>query len=231
MEMPVAQTRPVLVFDVLGTIVDQVGSLRRRLGEVAGLDEAAAADVAGRWLDHVGEQEQAVADGARPFVPSHELDHEAVSLLVAQGLLPQESADGLADASQWQRPWPDSVAGLDRLAGHVTLVALSNASRRDLTGFGARAGLRWHQVLSAQDAGTYKPARAVYELAFACAPSGSDTPYMVAAHAWDLRAAAAAGMRTAYVPRENGDEPRPDDAFDLYARDLADLHAQLVAGS
>ena len=148
MEMPVAQTRPVLVFDVLGTIVDQVGSLRRRLGEVAGLDEAAAADVAGRWLDHVGEQEQAVADGARPFVPSHELDHEAVSLLVAQGLLPRESADGLADASQWQRPWPDSVAGLDRLAGHVTLVALSNASRRDLTGFGARAGLRWHQVLS-----------------------------------------------------------------------------------
>jgi 2-haloacid dehalogenase len=54
-------------------------------------------------------------------------------------------------------------------------------------------------------------------------------PVMVAAHAWDLRAAADVGLRTAYVPRPGGDPPRDDDAFDLVAADLADLHAQLVA--
>lgn len=49
---------------------------------------------------------------------------------------------------------------------------------------------------------------------------------MVAAHAWDLRAAAATGMRTAYVPRPNGDPPADGDDFDLYAEDLVDLRAK-----
>jgi len=92
----------------------------------------------------------------------------------------------------------------------------------------------WHRALSAEDAQTYKPAPALYEAAVAAAadapPGGGDTPrpVMVAAHAWDLRAAARAGMRTAYVPRPGGDAPRDDDGFDLHARDLADLHARLL---
>jgi 2-haloacid dehalogenase len=52
---------------------------------------------------------------------------------------------------------------------------------------------------------------------------------MVAAHAWDLRAAAQAGMRTAYVARPDGDPPADTDAFDIRAADLDDLHARLVA--
>ncbi|MCP2267087.1 2-haloacid dehalogenase [Promicromonospora thailandica] len=223
-----SSSRPVVMFDVLGTLVDQAGSLRRRITEVTGVDGAVAAGLADRWLGQVGEQEEAVAAGRRPFAPSDELDRAALDELVREGLLPPEAVAGLADASRWQWPWPDALAGLDLLAAECTVVAVSNASRRDLTGLSTRAGLRWHQTVSAQDVGTYKPARAVYERALACAPSGAPTPYLVAAHAWDLRAAAAAGMRTAYVPRPGGDEPRADDAFDLYATDLTDLHAQLV---
>jgi 2-haloacid dehalogenase len=52
-------------------------------------------------------------------------------------------------------------------------------------------------------------------------------PIMVAAHAWDLRAAKAAGMRTAYVPRPNGDPPVPRERFDIHAVDLEDLAVQL----
>lgn len=46
---------------------------------------------------------------------------------------------------------------------------------------------------------------------------------MVAAHAWDLRGAAAAGMRTAYVERPNGDPPSAEDSFDFTATSLAEL--------
>jgi 2-haloacid dehalogenase len=91
--------------------------------------------------------------------------------------------------------------------------------------------MRWHQVLSAEDAGTYKPDPAIYELAMRSVPTSAGPPFMVAAHAWDLRAAAAIGMRTAYVPRPNGDPPRPDDEFDVVATSLTDLHARLVASA
>ncbi|CAM3733709.1 haloacid dehalogenase type II [Isoptericola cucumis] len=221
-------SRPVVVVDVLGTVVDQAGSLTRRVAAATG-DEQGAREVVRRWLDHVADSEREIVARRRELAPSHVLDAEALDLLVADGQLPAGAAARLVDASEHLEPWPDAVAGLDLLAAEATVVGLSNASRRTLAGLGGRAGLRWHQVLSAQDAGTYKPAPAIYELALSSAPAGAGTPFMVAAHAWDLRAAAAAGMRTAYVPRPDGDPPRPDDAFDLSAPTLADLAARLRA--
>lgn len=220
--------RPTVVFDVLGTLVDQTGSMERRVAAVAGINSDAAAEVAHRWLRHVSDEERAIVEGRRAFAPSDELDREALALLVRERLLPADGADRLADASEWLQPWPDTVAGLDLLSADVTVLGLSNASRRVLAGISSHAGLRWHQLLSSEDAGTYKPAPAIYELAMNSAPSGSGAPFMVAAHAWDLRAAAAAGMRTAYVPRADGDPPGPGDTFDLQATTLLDLHAQLL---
>ncbi|MGI5188192.1 haloacid dehalogenase type II [Promicromonospora sp. CA-289599] len=221
-------TRPTLVFDVLGTLVDQTGSMERRVTAVAGIDSGAAAEVARRWLGHVAEQERSIVEGRRAFVPSHELDGEALGALVREDLLRPDAAARLADASEWLQPWPDSVAGLDLLAADFSVLGVSNASRRVLAGISTKAGMRWHQVLSSQDARTYKPDPAIYALAIDSAPTGSGTPVMVAAHAWDLRAAAKAGMRTAYVPRPDGDPPGPDDTFDLRATNLLDLHGQLL---
>jgi 2-haloacid dehalogenase len=220
--------RPTVVLDVLGTLVDQTGSMERRVAEVAGIEGVVAADVARRWLGHVGEQERAIVERRRAFAPSHELDAEALDVLVRERFLSPDAAAELTDASEWLRPWPDTVAGLDLLSADVTVLALSNASRRVLAGLSANTGMRWHQAFSAEDAGTYKPAPEIYELALAGAPTGAAAPFMVAAHAWDLRAAAAAGLRTAYVPRADGDPARPDDRFDLQATTLLDLHAQLL---
>lgn len=222
-------SRPAVVFDVLGTLVDQAGSLQRRVSAVAGVDRAAAADAVRRWLGYVSAQERAILDRRRTFAPSHELDAEALDRLVDERLLPPGSVAGLADASERLQPWPDSAGGLDLLAADVTVLGLSNASRRVLAGLSGRTGLRWHQLLSAEDAGTYKPGPEIYELAMASVPPGSGPPFMVAAHAWDLRAAAAAGMRTAYVPRPQDDPPGPEDTFDLQATSIRDLHSRLLA--
>lgn len=218
-----------MVFDVLGTLVDQAGSLERQVSRVVGLDGEVAAEVVRGWLGHVAAQERAIVERRRPFTPSHELDLEALRWLTDQGLLPAGSAAGLAEASQLLQPWPDTVAGLDRLAADATVLGLSNAGRRVLTGLSAATGMRWHQVLSAEDAGTYKPDPAIYQLAVDTVPAGANPPFMAAAHAWDLRAAAEAGMRTAYVPRPDGDPPAPDDTFDLHTTGLDDLRTKLLA--
>lgn len=219
--------RPVIVFDVLGTLVDQEGSLRKQVSAVTGWGEVAANRVVGSWLDHVAEQERAITNGDAAFAPSHILDAVALERLAADEVLPAEAIRPLFSAAQRLEPWSDTVEGLTKLATDVTVVGLSNASRRVLTGLSSSSGMRWHQVLSAEDAQTYKPNAEIYQVALSATPMASGAPYMVAAHAWDLRAAAAAGMRTAYVPRPNGDPPADSDAFDLCAEDLIDLHAKL----
>lgn len=219
--------RPVLVFDVLGTLVDQSGSLAAHLSATAGLDSVEAASVAHTWLGYVAAEEREIVAGRRSFAASHVLDREAVDRLVDDGSVPRESAEVLSRASEHLTPWPDSLDGLEALSRFSTVVGLSNASRRVLAAVSGNAGMRWHQVLSAEDARTYKPDRALYEVALAASPASADPPIMVAAHAWDLRAAASTGMRTAYVPRPNGDAPLPNDDFDYAATSLEDLCAQL----
>lgn len=220
--------RPVVVFDVLGTLVDQAGSLEREVATLIGAADTAA-ELVRDWLGHVAESERAINGGRRDFAPSHELDADALRELAAAGRLSHEHADTLASAHQRLRPWPDTPSGLDRLAADLTVTGLSNASRRALAGLSANSGMRWHQVLSAEDAGRYKPDPAIYRLAVAAVPADAGPPFMVAAHAWDLRAAAAAGMRTAYVPRPDGDPPAPGERFDVHAADLAELHERLRA--
>ena len=51
---------------------------------------------------------------------------------------------------------------------------------------------------------------------------------MVAAHPWDLRAAAAFGSRTAYVERAGEGTPEPPERFDLAVPDLGALAAHLL---
>ncbi|MFI2294531.1 HAD-IA family hydrolase [Isoptericola sp. NPDC019571] len=232
---PPPAPRPVLVFDVLGTLVDQAGSLEAAV-QGAGLDAGTARGVVTTWLGRVADRERDAVAGRRGFAPSGVLDREVLAGLAAEGALPASAVDRLATAAERLRPWPDSVAGVAALARDFTVLGLSNADRRTLAALRGDAGLAWHEVLSAEDVGTYKPDPALYVAAVAAATGGATgeasagPPVMVAAHAWDLRAAAAVGMRTAYVPRPQGDAPRDDDAFDLHAADLADLHGRLLAG-
>ena len=97
-----------------------------------------------------------------------------------------------------------------------------------------RAELPWDVVLSAELVGHYKPDREVYLKAARLLGLPPGEVMMVAAHKEDLRAAARAGLSTAFVPRP---QERPnrridlsyEDSFDVNAKDFLDLAAQLGA--
>jgi 2-haloacid dehalogenase len=97
------------------------------------------------------------------------------------------------------------------------------------------AGLPWDAVLSAELFGHYKPDPEVYLGAAKLLDLRPDEVVMVAAHPSDLRAAAACGLRTAYVPRplERGAgapmEAWHEGEFDLVAADLSALADALGA--
>ncbi|MBT7098877.1 HAD hydrolase-like protein, partial [Candidatus Poribacteria bacterium] len=81
----------------------------------------------------------------------------------------------------------------------------------------------------------YKPDPEVYRMAAAYLGLRPERVMMVAAHHGDLRAAAAVGLRTAFVhrPLEHGPgaEADPDDttAYDIAADDFKDLAHRLGA--
>ncbi|MFJ5279973.1 haloacid dehalogenase type II [Streptomyces parvulus] len=222
----------VLVFDVLGTMVDEPGGLRGALREaVPGADETSSDRWLALWQEYVEREVRRVNARERPYADSGVLDREAAELVAGHaGLTDADTVARLAGAGRRLEPWDDSVAGLARLAGRFPVLGLSNASRASLLRLDAYAGLRWHQALSAEDAGAYKPAPEVYRLALDAAGCPPERVLMVAAHAWDLRGAQGVGMRTAHVARPVGDPPRADDTFDLAVGGLDELAEELTRG-
>lgn len=225
-----------LVFDVLGTVVDESGSLAAET--TAALAAAGAGHDRGQqltqeWARRLDDLTGQVVAGQAPWRSNDALRraalHDAVGAAGLDGL-PAAVLDDLALAGHRLKSWPDSAQALQALAGSFTVVALSNADLAQLADLSADGGLAWHCVLSAELARTYKPDPAVYSMALNLLGLSPRHTMMVAAHPWDLRAAAEHGMRSAYISRPGEGAPADGDRFDVYADSLADL-ADLAASS
>ncbi len=231
----------ILAFDVFGTVVDWYGSVAR---------EVASGDI-GLDADHAGGFALAWRDGYRPAmqrVRSGELGWTRIDDLhrmILDGILPQFGLERLSEAQRthlnlvWHRlnPWPDSAPGLAALRKRFRVCTLSNGNLSLLSDLARHGNLHWDLILSAEVFRHYKPDPQTYlgvADVFAVKP---EQVMLVAAHKDDLRAAAACGLRTAYIerPLEFGpdsvaqgrkDLSRSAD-IDFHARDFLDLAQQL----
>ena len=229
--MAEARDIDVVVFDVLGTLVDEPTGLRSAIREaVPTAADDAVDELLTQWQRHVELEQRRVVERRRPHADSEVIDAEAARRVAdLAGVRDPAIVARLGTAGRRLPPWDDSVAGLERLARVRPVLALSNAAPTALLHLAAYAGLRWHQALSAGAALTYKPAPEVYRLAVDTAGCPPERVLMVAAHAWDLRAAQACGLRTAYVGRPVGDPPSGSDAFDWRFGGLDELATELTA--
>lgn len=222
-----------LLFDVLGTVVDEAGSMHAEL--TAALDQVGAAaqadDLAQAWSQRFAALATSIRDGA-PWRSTDQLNAEALTDVLRDGpRLPAPTIRHLALAGHRLKPWPDAQAALHRLAQHFTTVALSNGNLSLLTDLFATGGLTWHCVLSGETVHAYKPDPIVYRHALDQLALDPNRTLMIAAHPWDLRAAANLGLRTAYVQRAGEGTPEPSDIFDMTAPDLATLTEDLLIGT
>jgi 2-haloacid dehalogenase len=225
-----------LLFDVLGTVVDEAGSIAAEVSvalAAAGADPAAGPRLGDEWMRCLDALIDQVRTGEAPWRSSQVLRRAALDDAARAARLdglPPPVLNDLARAGHRFRPWPDSARALHDLASSFTVVALSNADLAELAGIFAGGGLAWHAVLSGELVQAYKPDPAVYRMALNLLDLDPHQTMMVAAHPWDLRAAAQHGMRTGYVSRPGEAAPGADDRFDVYAKDLADLAMLLAPG-
>lgn len=218
-----------IAFDVQGTCVDFYQPILRMgaaVNRAKGLDIDWAV-LASEWRDLYRTALDQVIAGQRPWLRVDRIYREALDRLLERrglsGLFTPAERDELNQI--WTRldPWPDSVEGLARLRRRFITSTLSNAGMAAVVAVVKHAGLPFDAVLTAELVHSYKPAPAVYQLAVDYLGYQPHEILMVACHKYDLKAACAFGMRTAFVarPLEFGPDAKPDIAPETWI----DLHA------
>jgi 2-haloacid dehalogenase len=217
-----------LLFDVFGTVVDWRGSIIAELTRF-GADKGIAADwvaFTDDWRGLYQPSMEAVRSGQRPWTILDVLHRESLETLLARhGITGLSEADKVHLNRAWHRlkPWPDVVEGLTRLKMRYIIGTLSNGNVGLLTRLAKNAGLPWDVVLGAETARAYKPLPQAYLASATLLNLEPAQVMLVAAHNGDLAAAAAVGLRTAFVPRPT--EYGPHQKGDLKAERAWDLVA------
>ena len=224
-----------IVFDVFGTCVDwrssvadEVNALAKRKGLT--VDGAAFADA---WRSQYGPTMNRVRSGELPWTKLDRLHRMTLDRLVIEFGLKGLTEVDLVDLNRaWHRlrPWPDVVPGLTRLRKQCVIAPLSNGNISLMTNMARHAGLPWDCILGAELVRHYKPDPEVYRSAPEFLDLEPSQVMMVAAHLSDLKGAAAAGLKTAFVPRPLEYGPgrktdlEPEPWVDAFAKDFNQLN-------
>ncbi len=195
-----------LVFDAYGTLFDVAGALR----------EAAAREPGAAWardwpaLARDWRQTQLGITWLRAAAGRH-ADFAAVTADALDWTLARA---GLADAALRARllalharlpPFPEARAALEGLrAKGLPLAVLTNATPAMIAGLLDASGLAplFDAVLTAEEAGAFKPHPSVYALAPARLGCRADEVLFVSANGWDAAGGAGAGFRAVWVNRD-----------------------------
>ncbi len=217
-----------ITFDVFGTVVDW------RTG-IAGEVETLAAEkkfvvdgelFADAWRGLYQPSMTRVRDGEIAWTVLDDLHRMNLLQVLETFEVDQLSDDEIEHLNRaWHRldPWPDAIAGLQRLKQRYIVAALSNGNVSLILNMAKLTGLPWDMVLGAEIAGHYKPQPEAYLRSAEILGLEPEECMLVAAHNGDLVAAARCGFQTDFVPREC--EYGPGQTTDLVAENDYDLVA------
>ena len=223
----------VLAFDVFGTVVDWHGSIWREAeAMIPGIDGDRFASA---WRAGYKPAMDEVRSGQRGWTKIDDLHRLILDRILNEFGITLDEMQRRELNRAWHRlsPWPDTVAGMQRLKSRFMLTTLSNGNLGLLAAMAKHAGLPWDLILSAEVFRHYKPDPETY---LGVAEIFEVTPnevMLVAAHEDDLDAARACGLQTAFIERigEYGPNVRIPQGdltrFSYAAHDLHHLAEQL----
>jgi 2-haloacid dehalogenase len=229
-----------ILFDVFGSVVDWRGSLIADLS-AWGANAHPDADWTGlvdAWRGAYAPAMNRVRRGEIPWTNLDDLQRASLRELAPKFGLPALRADEIEHINRgWHRlkPWPDSVAGLTRLKTRFIISPLSNGNVSLLVNMAKSAGLPWDLVCATELFQHYKPDPETYLGAAKLLDLAPGEVMMAAAHNYDLHAARALGLKTAFFarPTEYGPHQKQDfvadSDWDVIASDIADLAVRLGA--
>lgn len=203
----------LFTFDIFGTVVDWRRGLREALA-------AHGRDLSDEEFDRVIDAQAGEESG--PFLPYASI---VAGSLVSELGLGREAATAIGAAVGTWPLYPDSAAGLRRLAGRAPCAAITNSDR--VHGEQVQAGLGFHlsDWISAEDSRVYKPSPEFWRrVAERRGLSFGPHWWHVSAYAdYDLAPARGLGLTCVFVNRPHA---RPGPA-DVTVSDLLELAARV----
>ena len=195
-----------LFFDVFGTLVDWRKGIAREAESLLrprgfDLDWIAFADA---WRAEYQPGMEEIRSGRASFARLDVVHRRNLQRILQRFNLGRLTEDVLADLNlAWHRldAWPDVTPGLTRLKRKFIIAPVSNGNISLMIDLARRNGFPWDAILGAEIAGDFKPKPRVYLAACEAAGYAPAQCMMVAAHSYDLAAAAACGLRTAHIAR------------------------------
>jgi 2-haloacid dehalogenase len=203
----------VIAFDVNETLLD-LSVLDDLLG---GAEERA------RWF---GQMLQIAFVGA---ITDRYVDFTTAQRAALTMLGHDDQADAVIERMKQLPPHPDAAPALEKLrAGGRQLAALTNSTLEVATAQLDNAGLSFDAILSADQVQALKPRPEPYHLVARHFDTEPAEVTLVAAHAWDISGALAAGCKAAFV-RRPGKAPTPvGDQPDIVGDDLHEVARQII---
>ncbi|MEG6655570.1 haloacid dehalogenase type II, partial [Pseudomonas aeruginosa] len=194
-----------ILFDVFGTLVDwrsslieQFQALERELGGTL-----PCVELTDRWRQQYKPAMDQVRNGQAPWQHLDQLHRQSLEALAGEFGLALDEALLQRITGFWHRlrPWPDTLAGMHALKADYWLAALSNGNTALMLDVARHAGLPWDMLLCADLFGHYKPDPQVYLGACRLLDLPPQEVMLCAAHNYDLKAARALGLKTAFIAR------------------------------
>lgn len=227
-----------LFFDVFGTLVDWRTSIAREAQTILtplniSMDWLGFADA---WRSEYQPAMEEVRSGRIGYTKLDTLHRQMLEKILPRFGLQDLDCKTLAELTlAWHRldAWPDVQAGLARLRKCFLIAPVSNGNVALMADLARHNGLHWDAILGAEIARDFKPRPAVYLAAADAFNLKPSQCLMCAAHASDLAAAAACGLRVAYIVRARespvASAVAPNMPLELSVQDTLELAERLGA--
>jgi 2-haloacid dehalogenase len=222
----------VLTFDCYGTLIDWESGILSALHRILSAHGKVIEDAT--ILKLYGDFEQRSEEGE--FHPYRSVLESVVRRFGAQlGFNPTDAeARSLPDSLPTWKPWPDTVAALRQLKSRFRLAILSNVDDDLFALTRPQLGVNFDEVITAQQAQTYKPSLKIFELALSRINSPAHRVLHVGQSVYhDVIPAQALGLATVWVNRPSarpgvGAVKSAEAKPDLIVSSLAELAAAAV---
>lgn len=194
-----------LTFDVVGTLIDFEGGLKKSLTEIG---KSAGVEIDGE--EALALYRQARYSGDAGLFPD---DLVRVYLAIAPKLgLPAGRANGekLRDDARHWKAFPDSAMALAQLGERYRLVAMTNARRWAFDHFARELGDPFYASFTADDTGTEKPDPVFFRKVFAFVESEGNTMddilHVAQSQYHDIGVSRRLGMTNCWIERRHAQQ-------------------------
>jgi len=240
------------IFDVFGTVVDWLGPISSELRNDPDLNDpdlgaknTKSWDVAftREWRQGFLTTTRRIAEGSSGSLNVDIIHREILDSMLSSAewshiapIFTESKRQHMTLAWHLLSGWPDATQGIYALKKQKIVVALSNGSTRLLIDLAKHADLPWDAIFSTEMFQTFKPDPKAYTDVPKYLSLRPSQCAMVAAHTWDLDAAAKCGFRTIYVRRSTEETDKVQERikskaeggdYDLVVDSLLELAAQL----